>query len=335
VPRPRYFGALPWLAAALLCACAGKKAAAPARTPDDDPAAGIAMSVEPAGPVRKVALIPLRVDSQHCDTAGKRVLQQDLDQDGRADLITLTLGGENDGKIRCQQADLNRDGRLDAFLHYDDRGELVREQYDQDFDGRIDLGRSYKNGEIELDEQDLDHDGFVDAWRRYDKGKLVRIDHDRDIDGRADIFTFYVRGQIDRVGYDTNGDGNVDVWDQDVARRAQAALARRVQARNAVGDEYVEAPAAPAPEVKPDPKADPQAKPTKGKDGKPEPAKGAAKSASKDTRPAEVKPDAAKPAGKDTKPAEVKPDAAKPPSKPDAGKDARPAPAPGSAAPGG
>ena len=312
MPRPRYFGALPWLAAALLCACAGKKAAAPARTPDDDPAAGIAMSVEPAGPVRKVALIPLRVDSQHCDTAGKRVLQQDLDQDGRADLITLTLGGENDGKIRCQQADLNRDGRLDAFLHYDDRGELVREQYDQDFDGRIDLGRSYKNGEIELDEQDLDHDGFVDAWRRYDKGKLVRIDHDRDIDGRADIFTFYVRGQIDRVGYDTNGDGNVDVWDQDVARRAQAALALRIQARNAVGDEFVEPPQAPPPEPKAEPKPDPKGKAEanpKGKNkpeaGKPE-AKGKSTDA-KDSKPAASKPEASKPEA--SKPAAGKPEA--------------------------
>lgn len=231
-----------------------------------------ATQVEPMVPLRKVALIPLRVDSQHCDAAGKRVLQQDLNQDGRADLVTLTLGGDQDGKIRCQQADLDRDGRLDAFLHYDERGDLVREQYDQDYDGRIDLGRTYKDGKIELDEQDLDHDGYVDAWRRYDKGKLVRIDHDRDRDGRADTFTFFVRGQIDRVGYDTNGDGNVDNWDQDVARRAQAALARRMQARVAVGDEFVEAPSAePPPEEA-----------AKGKDGKaPEDPKGKGKTGGK------------------------------------------------------
>lgn len=246
-----------WPVVALLfvAACAGKKNA---ETKDGEPggvegteAAAATMraatQVEPVVPLRKVALIPLRVDSQHCDATGKRVLQQDLNQDGRADLVTLTLGGDQDGKIRCQQADLDRDGRLDAFLHYDERGDLVREQYDQDYDGRIDLGRTYKDGKIELDEQDLDHDGYVDAWRRYDKGKLVRIDHDRDRDGRADTFTFFVRGQIDRVGYDTNGDGNVDNWDQDVARRAQAALAKRMQARAAVGDEFVEAPSADAP----------------------------------------------------------------------------------------
>jgi len=323
VPRP----GLAWLAAALLCACAGKAGPAADKTPDNDNGSSIAMQVEPAGPVRKVALIPLRVDGQHCDTADKRVLQQDLDQDGRADLITLTLGGENDGKIRCQQVDLDRDGRLDGFLHYDERGELVREQYDQDFDGRIDLGRTYKDGVIELDEQDLDHDGFVDAWRRYDKGKLVRIDHDRDIDGRPDTFTFYVRGQIDRVGYDTNGDGNVDVWDQDVARRAQAALARRVQARGAVGEEYVETPAPPAPEPKADAKVDPKAKPgkdAKGKDAKPDANK---PEPARDAKGKGGKPEA-------SKPGDAKPDAAKD-GKPEASKPEAPAPAPKPAAPGG
>ena len=235
VPRPALPRRLCWLLAPalLLTACAGKGKGAAKPGESGAPAEGAeeaaatmksAMNVEPIVPKRKVALIPLRADSQHCDIAGKRVLQQDLNQDGRADLITLTTA--EDGKIRCRQADLDNDGRLDSFLHYDERGELAREQFDLDFDGRIDLGRTYKDGKIELDEQDLDHDGYVDAWRRYDKGRLTRVDHDRDGDGRPDTFTFFVRGQIDRVGYDTNGDGNVDSWDQDVARRAQAALAR-------------------------------------------------------------------------------------------------------------
>ena len=302
----------PLTALLLAAACAGKTNAG---TKDSEPggvegaeAAAATMKaatqVEPVVPLRKVAQIPLRIDSEHCDTAGKRVVQQDLDRDGRADLVTLTSGGAQDGKIRCQQADLDRDGRLDAFLHYDERGDLVREQYDQDYDGRIDLGRTYKDGKIELDEQDLDHDGFVDAWRRYDKGKLVRIDHDRDRDGRADTFTFFVRGQIDRVGYDTNGDGNVDNWDQDVARRAQAALARRLQARTTVGDEFVEAPSAePPPEgeaakvknSKPDDAV--KAKDGKGKIAKGEPAPGKRRdnAAAKPEASRAAKPEASKP----------------------------------------
>ncbi len=322
-----------WWAIGLLCvlaACAGKKKAGAGdpeqRSEGAEDAAAImksATQVEPIVPLRKVALIPLRVDSQHCDTAGKRVSQQDLNQDGRADLVTLMMGGEQDGKIRCQQADLDHDGRLDAFLHYDERGDLVREQYDQDYDGRIDLGRSYKDGKIELDEQDLDHDGYVDAWRRYDRGKLVRIDHDRDRDGRPDTFTFLVRGQIDRVGYDTNGDGNVDSWDQDVARRAQAALARRMQARQAVGDEFVEAPSAePSEEVKPDPKAEADGKGkagkagAKGKNDKGEPAKDASKTGKKDAGKSESPKDA----GKSESPKDAGKSAARDAGKKDAGK---------------
>jgi hypothetical protein len=310
--------------AVLLGACAGKSGStrtdSPLDTTDEEGLAASARNVEPMVPPRKVALIPLRIDGQHCDVSGKHSDQQDLNQDGRADLITLTVtgkGGAEDGRIRCQQADLNFDGRLDGFLHYDERGELVREQYDQDFDGRIDLGRTYKDGKSEIDEQDLDHDGFIDAWRRYDKGKLVRIDHDRDHDGRADTFTFIVRGAIDRVGYDTNGDGNVDVWDQDVARRAQAALARRQQARQAVGDEeFVDAPPAPEPEKKDDKpdkakkgddkkKGDKKAEPKKDEPKKPpEPAKSDAK------KPADTKPDPA-PSPDAKKPADAKPPAAK------------------------
>ena len=346
MPSSPLRGALPCALAVLLGACAGKSKSTHTTSTldatDEEGLAASARNVEPMVPPRKVALIPLRIDGQHCDASGKHSDQQDLNQDGRADLITLTVtgkGGAEDGRIRCQQADLNFDGRLDGFLHYDERGELVREQYDQDFDGRIDLGRTYKDGKSEIDEQDLDHDGFIDAWRRYDKGKLVRIDHDRDHDGRADTFTFIVRGAIDRVGYDTNGDGNVDVWDQDVARRAQAALARRQQARQAVGEEeFVEAPPAPEPEKKDD-KSDKGAKPDKAKKGetkdpkkddkKAEPKKDDKKPPEpvKSDKPADVKPaDTKKPA--DSKPpaatpATKKPADAKPPAPPPAAKDAK------------
>jgi hypothetical protein len=168
----------------------------------------------------------LVVDGVRCDRTGKREQQVDLNHDSRADLITLFATGEGN-EITCKQADLNFDGRLDAFFHYGDGGELEREQFDLDFDGRIDMGRNYKNGQLVMDEQDLNLDGYVDAWRVYDKGKLIRIETDRDGDGRADMFTYYVGNQIDRIGYDVNGDGKVDQWDHDAASRARLALERR------------------------------------------------------------------------------------------------------------
>ncbi|MCA9712235.1 MAG: thrombospondin type 3 repeat-containing protein, partial [Myxococcales bacterium] len=96
-------------------------------------------------------------------------------------------------------------------------------QFDQDYDGRIDLGSYYEEGALVLDELDLNRDGFVDAWRRYDKGRLTRIETDRDGDGRPDMFAYYLGGRIDRIGYDVSGDGRVDQWDHDAARRSRQA----------------------------------------------------------------------------------------------------------------
>ena len=167
----------------------------------------------------------LRVDDLRCSVKGQRADQQDLNQDGRADLVSL-YGGDGT-TLSCRQADFNFDGRLDAYFHYDEKGVLAREQFDLDYDGRIDIGRTFRDGKLVLDEQDTNRDGFVDAWRRYDKGRLLRIETDRDGDGRADMFAYYVAGRVDRIGYDVNGDGRVDQWDHDAARRAREAEAIR------------------------------------------------------------------------------------------------------------
>ena len=195
----------------------------------------------------------MTVDGTRCDPTGRRVQQLDLNQDSRADMITLSRSEANGDKVTCKQADLNFDGHLDAFFHYDDDGHLVREQFDLDFDGRIDMGRFYEAGALTLDEQDVNQDGATDTWRRYDKGRLLRIESDRDADGRADMFTFYVGAQIDRIGYDVNGDGRVDRWDHDAARRARAALEARAKpppaevADSDDADEYVDELAQEAP----------------------------------------------------------------------------------------
>lgn len=172
-------------------------------------------------------LVYLTVDGERCDATNKRKHQVDVNQDGYADLVTLYGSDAGGEKITCKQADLNFDGRLDAFIHYTPGGDVEREQYDQDFDGRIDMGRYYEQGKLVRDEMDLNQDGFADSWRIYDDGRLVRVETDRDADGRADMFTYYLGKQIDRIGYDINGDGKVDTWDHDAARRARIAQKKR------------------------------------------------------------------------------------------------------------
>lgn len=169
----------------------------------------------------------LTVDGERCSRTGKREHQVDVNQDGYADLVTLYASDPSGEKLACKQGDLNFDGQLDAFVYYEASGEVSREQFDQDFDGRIDMGRYYAEGKLIRDELDLNQDGFADSWRIYDEGRLVRVESDRDADGRADMFTYYMGKQIDRIGYDVNGDGKVDTWDHDAARRARLALQKR------------------------------------------------------------------------------------------------------------
>lgn len=216
---------------------------------------------EPDGPGRNrnaKDLKYLTLDGERCDVDNKRAHQVDVNQDGWADLVTLYSTDAGGEKVSCKQADLNFDGRLDAFIHYAASGDVTREQFDTDFDGRIDMGRYYELGKHLRDELDLNQDGFADSWRVYDDNRLVRIETDRDADGRADMFTYYIGKQIDRIGYDINGDGKVDTWDHDAARRARLAQAKRGggEAQKPEEDAYVEE------------EGDAKGKDGKGKDGK-------------------------------------------------------------------
>jgi hypothetical protein len=196
----------------------------------------------------KPGLAAMTVDGTRCNIEQKQKDFQDLNQDGRADLITLYDADAGGQRITCKQADLNFDGRLDAFFHYNKGGDIEREQFDLDFDARIDMGRYYESGKLVRDEQDLNQDGAVDTWRYYDKGRLVRLEDDRDANGKADRFVYYVTGMIDRIGYDVNGNGKVDQWDHDAARRVRLAVQNRAaakadEARRAKEDEeFVEVP---------------------------------------------------------------------------------------------
>src|SRR5690606_13064698 len=173
------------------------------RADSADPGASVGEG-DPDGPGRNRNARDLKyltVDGERCDRTNTREHQVDVNQDGYADLVTLYARDAAGDVLACKQADLNFDGRLDAFIHYTPTGDVGREQYDTDFDGRIDMGRYYEQGKLIRDELDLNQDGFADSWRVYDDGRLVRVETDRDADGRADMFTYYVGKQIDRIGY--------------------------------------------------------------------------------------------------------------------------------------
>ncbi len=114
--------------------------------------------------------------------------------------------------------DRNRDGRIDHWIYRED-GEIVREVFDEDSDGRPDRVLVYDlaSHRVRRVEEDTDHDGSFDSWTDYREGTITRRRADTNRDGVVDTWTYYAGGNITRHERDTTGDGfrdRVGFYDQ-------------------------------------------------------------------------------------------------------------------------
>jgi hypothetical protein len=76
-----------------------------------------------------------------------------------------------------QLVDVNGDGLAD-LRHVFDGSRRVCDEIDLNFDGHIDLTRIFgKDGQVALEQYDLDFDGRLDQQSFYEGGKLVRATH--------------------------------------------------------------------------------------------------------------------------------------------------------------
>ena len=147
-----------------------------------------------------------------------RILQ-DSNRDGRPDRIAHYKSGKS---ITLIELDLDHDGWIDRWEHYDDAGKLLkvgrwrlargkadtwnvlgpdgqptRVEYDDDGDARVDRADVIRAGEVVGVEIDADRDGRIDRWQLWAKGHLRREDLDTDGDGKADRRILYdVRGRV-------------------------------------------------------------------------------------------------------------------------------------------
>ena len=157
-------------------------------------------------------------DRSRCNTAGKRIIKLDLNQDKQPDVWKLYQskieGGAKVEILTCKERDLNFDGRKDVWSYYNDDGNIRKEEVDLNFDGRIDLVTYRQGGKLLRQEMDTNHNGKTDVWRRYEDEVLVRIERDTNHDGKVDYWEYYEGGQLDRIGYDDDSDGVVDRWDR-------------------------------------------------------------------------------------------------------------------------
>jgi hypothetical protein len=99
---------------------------------------------------------------------------------------------------RVRTEDRNRDGRPDAWRHYDQSGRLTEVALDSNFDGRSDVAEYYDSrGAIVRRESDRNFNGQVDLVEEFEPTthEHTRSVIDVDYDGSADILVLFRDGQ--------------------------------------------------------------------------------------------------------------------------------------------
>ena len=158
---------------------------------------------------------------------GLELKKFDLNRDHNPDVYKFYIvidnpkkPGEKIERLARKEVDFNYDGKVDLIRSYDEAEQIAEERMDLDFDGNFDLLNIYQGGAIIRKELDLNYDGKADIVKFYDHNQLARVESDRNLDGQPEVWEYYENGVLNRVGYDTNGDGQVDVWDRLVEKVA-------------------------------------------------------------------------------------------------------------------
>jgi hypothetical protein len=132
----------------------------------------------------------------------------DRNGDGRTDHWIFRSGGE----IEREEYDENFDGRPDRILHYDLASHrVVRLDEDSDQDGNLDSWTALRDGAVVRRRADSDADGYVDSWSFYRDGEITRLERDSSGNGYRDHVAHYRDGRIDREEKDGDGDGRPDL----------------------------------------------------------------------------------------------------------------------------
>ncbi len=187
---------------ALLAGCGGGKST---QKPDDKATAGASDS------------LPANDRIKQEKKGDESVTEFDLNGDKKPDAFVYTVRAKReDGKeydrLSRKELDINWDGKIDISRTYDEKEQLVKESLDLDFDGRVDQVNFYEKGAIVRKERDLTSSGKISEWVYFEKGHIVRKERDNNGDGKIDYWEYWEGDQVDRVGEDLDGDGNVDKW---------------------------------------------------------------------------------------------------------------------------
>lgn len=147
---------------------------------------------------------------------GLTQVQVDLNRDGKVEITNFFRERTDAPRLLVRkETDLNNDGRVDVRAEFDDGGERVKEQLDQDFDGRADWVDHYIGGKRTFSEVDTDFNGTFDLFKYYESGVARRKERDTDGDNRIDAWEYLDEtGTVVKTGKDVDGDGKMDTREQ-------------------------------------------------------------------------------------------------------------------------
>ena len=112
-------------------------------------------------------LVPLLLAFAPRPAAGDADLWIDRNSDGVPDYLVRTDGSS---RKLYEEFDYNYDGKMDDFYYYQ-IGKLIRHEADTNYDGRVDLWVFLVDGVyIQGFERDTDFDGTVDVVRKFGRG---------------------------------------------------------------------------------------------------------------------------------------------------------------------
>lgn len=151
-----------------------------------------------------------RARHHNLDRTGTTVHRADLNRDGETDQWVY----RRDGQLVWAERDIDFNGRIDIWEHFDAEGRLVEQEMNLDFDDQIDVVRSYRDDALRRRELATGFDGRFEMVKYYDgEGNVLRVERDSDDDGRMDTWEYFDDNEVVRVGHDTDGDGTPEFDD--------------------------------------------------------------------------------------------------------------------------
>ncbi len=146
------------------------------------------------------------ITHEECDLTASGAERIDANGDKRADVTIVKSGGRE----VCRAVDLNFDGLIDRYTYLDEQGRIRRQESDYDRDNRIDEIALFKNGVLAERHRATTLDLRLDTWQFFENGELARTERDSNGDAIIDQWWEYKTPGCPLIHADVNADGRPD-----------------------------------------------------------------------------------------------------------------------------